>query len=251
MAGMRILVLDAGAADLAYGSESKEIVLCSNERYHLELHEFLTIAPAHRYVKETWEDYFNHGQNWAARGKFLATFNSLYRPKTLRSWNDLSQYYCILCMSGFNVTYDRWRLVGEHFPVTPDYAAIREWHGRNKERQIRYYRRNIYNFPTQEVDSNTVIYIHLPTQFASYGYGYVWTRRKFERMVHDFTELAELGYKIVISSVYERWGRRVTNYSDAFSPDIFTAHRYTELKAQKPGFSPQPLTEEYLVANLG
>lgn len=250
LAGMKILTVDVGSGDLPYSSGSNQLVFCSNERYHLELHKFLTIPPAHRYIRECWENDFGHGRDWSARGKFLAAFNNNYRPKVMRSWGDIAQYYCVLCMSSFYVSYDKWRLNGDYSPVTPDYNKIKGWSEQNVNKQITYYRRNIYNFPTQELDNNSIIYLHLPNQFAPYGCGYTWTKRKLLRACKDFTELAELGHKIIISSLYERWGHKVNSYVDHFQSKLFRVEYHSELKASKYGFNKTPTVEAYLIANL-
>ena len=248
---MKFLVLDTAAADLAYASGSQNLVLCSNERFHLELHKFLTILPAHRYIRDSWENKFEGGRGWRQRGKYLAAFNNRYRPKVMKSWDDMSQYYCVLAMSGFRTSYQRWKLIGEHTPITPDYAKIREWSQSHKGKDIRYYRRNIYNFPTTEINENTVIYFHLPNIFSQYGCGYVWTRRKLESVSREFSELARSGQQIIVSMSHGRWDKGNAEIESLFPDDLFRTLRYTELKAQRLGFTTQPVTEVYLVANLG
>lgn len=247
---MQILTLDTGSADLAYESGSTDLIFCSNEKYHLEVHKLLNISPAHKYIRENWEDKFNHGKDWIARGKFLAAFNNEYRPMVFNTWNAVSQYYCILCMSSFYVNYDKWRLLGEYSPVIPEYENIRKRYENNKEKRIRYYKSNIYNFPINQLDDNGLIYLHLPTYYASYGCGYVWTKRKFESITKDLSELAELGHKICVSFTEEKWGRKVTNYRERFSDSIFIPHEYSELKASRYGFNETRTKEVYLVANL-
>jgi hypothetical protein len=248
---MKFLVLDAASADLAYASGSKNLVLCSNERYHLELHKFLTIAPAYRYIRESWENKFECGRGWKQRGKFLAAFNNLYRPKVMRTWDDMSQYYCVLAMSGFRTSYQRGNLVGEHTPITPNYDSIREWSRSRRDKTVRYCKRNIYNYPTSEIDNNTVIYSHIPNNFATYGYGYVWTRRRLENASREFSDLARLGQRVVISMSHSRWDKKNSDIEDLFPDDLFRTLHYTELKAKGLGFTSRPVTEVYLVANLG
>jgi hypothetical protein len=248
---MKFLVLDTASADLAYASGSQNLILCSNERFHLEMHKFLTIAPAHRYVRDSWQNKFEDGRGWKQRGKFLAAFNNLYRPKVMRTWDDMSQYYCVLAMSGFRTSYQKWKMIGEHTPITPNYDAIREWSQSHKGKNIKYYRRNIYNYPTTEVDNNTVIYFHMPNNFAPYGCGYVWTRRKLERVSGELCDLSSSGHKIIVSMSHSRWDKKNADIEGLFPPDLFRTLHYTELKAQRLGFTPQSLTEAYLVANLG
>lgn len=247
---LQILTLDAGSADLAYECGSTDLIFCSNERYHLELHKFLNIAPAHSYIRENWEDKFNHGRDWDERGRFLAAFNNNSRPMVFNTWNAVAQYYCVLCMSSFYVNYDKWKLQGEYSPVTPEYQNIRNWYENNKGKTIRYHKSNIYNFPINLLNENGLIYIHLPTHYDSYGCGYVWTKRKFDALVKNLSELAEIGHKICISFTEEKWGRKVTNYKEHFSTQTFTAHEYSELKASRYGFNKTRTKEVYLVANL-
>lgn len=247
---MRIVTLDVGSGQMPYHSGSKDLVFCSSERYQLELHRFLTIAPAHSYVRKLWESEFDNGQNWYYRCRVLASYNSLKRSKIISSWSDVATYYCILCMSSFHVSYNKWRLVSEHNPVRPDYAGMKEWSGLNRTKSIKYMRRSIYNFDTTLLDSNTLIYIHLPNIFASYGCGYVWTSRKLGFVVTELTELAKLGYKVCISFMHSRWGRQVTNYANLFDTELFKPHFYSELKASRYGINNVATTEVYLVANF-
>jgi len=251
LSNYRFLVLDTSTAGLAYASGSSELILCANERYHLEMHKFLTISPAHRYIRDVWENKYDGGMNWRERGRFIAVLNNRTRPKVMRTWDDMARYYCILAMSGFQTNFHKWRLISEHTPVTPNYTAIREWAQTHKHKTVRYYRRNVYNFPTPELDPETVIYIHLPDNFAPYGCGYSWTKRKLNRVAQDLIYFAELGQPIILSITHGRWGKRDTGIEKLFPENLFRSHYYTELKAQKPGFNSKPITEAYLVANLG
>lgn len=247
----RFLVLDTATAALAYASGSGEIVLCTNERYQLEMHKFLTIAPAFRYIKDLWEGTYDYGQDWRQRGKYTASLNHTTRPRIMKTWDDLAHYYCILAMSDFRVNFRKWRMVAEHTPVTPNYSTIREWSQKQKTKTIRYYRRNVYKFPTTELDDRTVIYVHIPDNFAPYGCGYAWTRRKLDHIAEELNYFAGLGQPVIVSLTHGRWGKRNTGIEEMFPAPLFHAHYYVELKADKPGFNPQPLTEAYLVANLG
>ena len=248
--GLRILVLDAGTADLAYASNSDDIVLCSNERYNLDIHRLLSLGPAHRYIRDKWENYFANGTDWNRRTRFVAALNNQYRRKRLTTWEDFSMYYCVLAMSGFAVTFKRWQLRGEYAPITPDYDILREWAVRNRSRDITYYDRNVYNFPTNEIDDNTVLYIHLPPNFAQYGCGYLWTKRKFKQVLFDINEFAKMGHKICVSFTHEKWGRQITPYMEYFQSDMFTTHIYSELKASRYGFEAVSSSEAYVVANM-
>lgn len=247
----RILVLDTATAGLAYASGSTELVLCANERYHLEMHKFLTISPASKYIKDVWENTYDHGRDWKQRGKFTAVFNNRTRPMVMKSWNDMANYYCVLAMCGFRTNFKKWRMIGEHTPVTPDYENIKSWSREQRSKTIRYYKRNVYNFPTTELDKNTAIYIHIPDNFAPYGCGYAWTSRKLNHVARELNYFAELGQPVIVSLTHGRFGKRNTGIEEMFTPSLFRSHHYLELKAQKPGFNPQPLTEAYLVANLG
>jgi hypothetical protein len=247
----RFLVLDTSTAGLAYASGSNELVLCANERYQLEMHKFLTIAPAHSYIKNLWENKYENGMDWKNRGRFVASFNNHHYPKVMKTWNDMAQYYCVLAMSGFRTNFRKWKLIAEHTPVTPDYQGIRLWSQAHKNKTIRYYKRNVYNFPTTELNEKTVIYIHLPDNFAPYGCGYAWTKRKLNHVARELIYFAEIGQPVVVSLTHTRWSRRNETVEELFPTNLFRTNHFTELKAQKPGFTPRPLTEAYLVANIG
>lgn len=247
---MRIVTLDTGTGQMPYHSGSNDLVFCSSERYNLELHRFLTISPAHSYIRSVWEEKFDNGRDWNYRCRILASYNSLKRGKIISTWSDMSTYYCILCMSSFHVSYDKWRLVSEHIPTPPDYDMIRSWSESHRNKSIKYMRRGLFNFDTTLVDSNTLIYIHLPNTFASYGCGYVWTARKLDYVAKELTDLARLGYRVCISFLHTKWGRKVTNYIDRFDPGLFKPYFYSELKASRYGFNNVATTEVYLVANF-
>lgn len=242
---MRIVGLDVGTADLMYSSGSKDLVFCSNEKYWLELHRLFLVPPAHKYIRECWENVFDQGKNWEKRGKILSAYNNQKRGKILRNWDDVVKYYCILAMGGFSYTYDRWKLVSEHVPVEPDYGSIRGWYEEHGKKDIYFYRRNIYDFPTTKVDDNTLIYMHLPSQFAYYGCGYSWTKRKLEFISTELNLLAAEGYKICLSMLHSKRGVVVNQYAQFFDPEHFSPRYYNELKADRP-----EVTEAYLVANL-
>lgn len=245
---MNILTLDVGSGDLPYASGSDNLIFCSTERYHLELHKFLTVPPAFSYIKDMWENTFDNGLDWKTRCSWLSSYNNYSRPKQLNTWEDMSRYYCILAMSSFNVHYDKWKVIGEHNPTTPDYEAIRAWSDLHKDKNIKYRKRSIYNFPTSDLGDNSVIYFHIPSQFASYGCGYSWTKKKFEHLLKDLTELAQMGYKICVSSLYEKWGRKTSELTDQFDGSLFHPHFYSYKKVKASRYP--SVTEVYLVANL-
>lgn len=242
---MRIIGLDVGSANFMYDSGSEDLILCSNERYWLELHKLLLLSPAHTYIKECWENKFGSGQDWTKRCKVLSAYNNRTRGKILRNWSDVAEYYCVLSMSGFSYFYDKWRLIGEHYPVTPNTEYIREWYLKHKDKSIYFERKNIYNFPIKKLNENTLLYIHLPASFSSYGCGYSWTRRKFDFISRELNGLASEGYKVCVSYVSGKYGLSTDRYKESFDPDLFSLNTYTELKADR-----QEVTEAYLVANL-
>ncbi len=246
MSTMRIISLDIGTSDLPYSSGSKDLILCSSERYWLELHRLLLMAPAHRYIRDCWEQRFDHGRDWVKRCKVLASYNNISRGKILGNWDDVVQYYCIMAMGGFSCFFDRWKLRSEHIPIEPDYEAIRGWHKTHREKEITLLRRNIYNFPTTKLDDNTLIYLHFPDRFAHYGCGYTWTLRKLEHASKELNSLANEGYKICVSYTKTRYGRVVNDYAEYFDPEIFRVITYPVLKAS----GDTGVSESYLVANL-
>lgn len=245
---MRIVGIDVASADFMYASGSTDLVFCTNERYILEMHKLLTLAPAHRYIRDCWEKEFDNGHSWHKRCRKLAAFNNRSRRKVLRNWNDVVTYYCILAMSSFSYQYKRWRLVSEHVPMTPDYDVIKEWGEVQRKKEMLFYHRNIYRIPTRLLDDRTLLYIHLPNSFAAYGCGYVWSRRKLEYISNELNQLAKEGYKICISARHMRLGHIVNKYPEYFDPDLFTSHYYTELKADRHVNLPDQ--EVYLIANL-
>jgi len=244
----KILTLDLGSGDLPYASGSNSLIFCSTERYQLELHKFLIVPPSHIYVKSMWEKTFDNGLNWQARCNWLASYNNFSRPKKIDTWEDIARYYCILSMSSFNIYFDKWKLIGEHNPLTPDYEAIKSWSNQHKNKTIKYRKRDIYDFPTSELNDNSIIYFHIPSQFSYYGFGYSWTKKRFKHFLKDLTELAQMGYKICISSIYEKWGRKMSELTDQFDNNLFLPYYYSyeEVKANRY----PSVTEVYLVANL-
>jgi hypothetical protein len=245
---MRILGIDVASADFLYASGSKDLVLCTNERYILELHKLLTLAPAHRYIRECWENEFADGHSWDKRCRKLAAFNNRSRRKVLRNWNDVVTYYCILAMSSFSYQFKKWRLVSEHVPMTPDYDAIQEWGKVQRGKEMLFYNKSVYRFPTTLLNEDTLMYIHLPNSFAAYGCGYVWSKRKLEYISAELNQFAREGYKICVSARHMRLGHVVNKYPQYFDQDLFKPYYYTQLKADRNINLPDQ--EVYLVANL-
>lgn len=235
--------VDIASADLMYSSSSSKLTFCSTERFMLELHRFLSLKPSHMYVKETWENQFGGGRNWYHRSRMLASFNNFNRPKVLKTWKDLSSYYCIFCMSSFNIHYDKWKMIGEFFPTTPDYKKIRDHAIKNTQRELYFRKKNIYTLPTTEIDNNTLIYFHIPHQYGSYGKPYQWDKVRMETTVKELNLLAAEGYRVCVSGLYERWGLRLYEYDRLFPPDLFHPIYYGELKANRS-------TEVYYIANF-
>lgn len=243
---MKIMGIDVASADLLYASRSTSLTLCSTERYMLELHKFLTLRPAHRYLKETWEGVFDNGRDWYKRCRLLAAYNNSSRPKRLQKWNDLSIYYCLLAMSSFRVSYSGGSLIGENDPTTPDYEEIREHYLRTVGKTISYRKRNIFTLPMREIDGNTLLYFHIPSQYGTYGNVYRWTKKEMEFMVREMTSLATEGYKVCVSGLYERRGIKLYDYESLFAPDLFHPVFYESgslLKATRN-------TEVYYIANF-
>lgn len=240
---MSIIGVDVTSADLMYSSHSKRLIFCSGEKYMLELHRFLSVVPSYRYVREKWENEFSSGQNWQHRCRALASFNSRKRSKILRNWMDMSTYYCILCMSSFNVHYKRWKLVGEHIPCTPDYESIHSHAIKNASRILQYKRCEINTLPTTRIDNNTLIYFHIPHQYGYYGHTYQWNKSRLLHTLNELSTFAQEGYRVCISGLYDRRGLRMYKYEDLIPSELFYPVFYPELKANRS-------TEVYYIANF-
>jgi hypothetical protein len=231
--GHHLLCLDAAQADLVYSSGSDKITLCSKERYLLELHRFLLIKSAYSMVKDVWENRYGNGENWDQRSRDLASFNSKDRGRILRNWEDVSIYYCILCMSGFYYHYNKWKFVGEHTPIPPNYENMSLWAEHFSKTDINFQPRNVANFRTSVVDKNTIIYFNFPYQYGSYGCRYLWTKSKFDSIIKDLTELALMGHKICVSTPFINRGRHLRHFTRILPESLFKQYIYHELKASK------------------
>jgi hypothetical protein len=226
-----ILCIDTAQADLPYFSGSSHLTLCSKERYMLELHRFLLVPTAHELIKQVWESEFNHGRDWERRCRELASFNSKERGRILRNWTDTARYYCILAMSGWYYHYNKWMFVGEHTPVTPQYEDLYTWAQYNSQRTIDFQVRDIYSFRTTVMDNNSLIYFNFPYQYGSYGCRYLWTKSKYDSMLKELVELAQIGYKVCVSTPYRNRGRHLRHFTPSIlPPELFQMH---ELKASE------------------
>lgn len=225
----KILCIDTAQSDLPYFSSSPHLILCSRERYMLELHKFLLVPTSFEIIRECWETEFNHGTDWNRRCRELASFNSRERGRILRNWTDTARYYCILAMSGWYYHYNKWMFIGEHTPITPDYENIRLWSKYNSNREIDFQVRDINTFKTTAIDKETLIYFNFPYQYGSYGCRYLWTKAKYDKMVKELVELAQIGYKVCVSTPYKNRGRYLRHFTPyILPPNLFKMH---ELKA--------------------
>lgn len=230
------MVLDAAGAELAYGSQSNSITLCTNEKYILETHKMLSLPNSSELVKEVWTnpDCFNSGHNIEYVKKQLKWLNYKSSRRSTRGWNwtNVANYYCLLAQGGFNYHFDRWRLkIDKNNPVSPDFSLIKSFSDSCRGRQLRYRQRNIFNFPINEVNKESILlYIHLPIRFTQYGCGYSWTKRKLNFVRSQLVDLARLDYKVCVSSLHTKWGREIKLSPDFLPPDLFTSHIYDVLK---------------------
>lgn len=235
LSGHNILVIDTAAAQLAYESNASHIMLCTNEKYLLELHKFLSLTMSIQTIKETWESSFENGTNISFvtnRLKWL-NYKSDRRNISSWSWKDMSIYYCLLAQGGFSYSFDKWALrINKNNPTSPPYDDILHFQSLIRGKTILYRpRRSIYNFPTRPLTPNTILYLHMPIRFSQYGCAYVWTKRKFEFAREQLVELAQMGHKVCVSCTYTRWGRDIPSAKDLFPSPLFTPRVYTELKA--------------------
>lgn len=236
LSGLDVMVLDAAAAQLAYESKCGTITLCTNEKYLLEVHKLLSMGSATSLIESIWTDKakFDRGQNISYvedRLKWL-NFRSARRNTSGWSWTDVATYYCLLAQGGFNYHFDKWSLrIDKGNPVHPDLEQIWQFSNAVRKHTLRYRRRTIYNFPIHEVDKDrTLIYIHIPIRFSQYGCGYAWTRRKLDFVRSQLVELADLGYKVCVSSLHTRWGREIEGAQNLLPSPLFHPHIYTSLK---------------------
>jgi hypothetical protein len=228
-----IFCLDTSQADLVYCSGSSKLTLCSKERYMLELHKFLLIRPACSLIKDIWEGRYGSGSDWDQRSRDLASFNSKDRGRILRNWEDVALYYCILAMSGFHYHYNKWKFVGEHNPITPDYESLTFWSEYFSLTDIKFQPRSVENFRTTAVDDNTIIYFNFPYQYGSYGCRYLWNKPRFGNTVTDLVELARMGHKVCVSTPFINRGRHLRHFTRILPESLFKQHIYHELKASK------------------
>ena len=249
----KYLGVDVGSADFLYESESPELTLCTNEKFILELHKFLSMPRSTRIVREVWEQEFLSGTDIVRSRDILRVHNhrSVLRLKVLRDWKDVAKYYCLLAQAGYSYHYEKRKLVVDLLnPITPPYDRIDEWRKRTEGRRIRYRPKSIYCLPTSLIDTDTAIYIHLPLQFGQYGCGYAWSRRKLAFMVSQLTELAGLGYRIVVSAAHGKYGREMPIARNLLPQPLFTPFIYYELKAKsKYGFN-NSSSEVFYCANF-
>lgn len=231
-----IMVLDAAAAQLAYDSGAGNVTLCTSEKYLLEVHKLLSMTSSASLIESIWLDgaKFNNGNNnqyVEDKLKWL-NYKSVRRSTVGWNWTDVATYYCLLAQGGFSYHYDKWTLrIDKKNPVGPDLKEIRQFCSKAQTHVMRYRRRTIFNFPINEVNKEkTLIYIHLPIQYAQYGCGYSWTKRKMNFVCTQLVELATLGYKVCVSTLHTRWGKEIEGASTLLPSPLFQPHIYESLK---------------------
>jgi hypothetical protein len=237
----KYLCVESGSTNLAYYSNSTKITVCSDERFVYDLHKFIATSTCPSILRDVWEKEFDNGRDVKYAISILQTANirSSLRCQAFKSWTEVARYYCLLAQSSFSYNFKRKKLVVEfNNPIPPPYQEIESWQSLNPNRTIHHSKTGLRNFPIQEADEDTIIYVHIPAQPGQYGYGYVWNKRKVDRVKRQMCELALLGYKVCISTTHHKWGKEVPFTKNLLSENIFTPRIYYELKApSKYGFN--------------
>jgi hypothetical protein len=228
------LCVESGSSYLPYYSASGKLIICSDERFVLDLHKFLSTSTSLSLLKDVWVNEFDQGRNVRYAIALLQTTNirSALRSTAFKSWTEVARYYCLLAQSGFSYHFRRRKLVMEfNNPIPPPFEQIREWQAGLQTKDLIYHNSGLKNFPISLVDDNTIIYLHVPAQPAQYGCGCVWNKRKVDLVKKQVCELAELGYKVCVSTAGHKWGHEIPFTKDLLPARLFTSRTYYELKA--------------------
>jgi hypothetical protein len=251
--GHNFLCVESGSSYLPYLSLSPKITICSDERFITPLHNFLKCSTCVSILREVWINEFDEGRNVPYAVSVLQATNirSALRSMPFRSWTDTARYYCLLAQSGFSYQFKRRKLAMEfNNPLPPNFDELAEWYKHLSTKEINIFNAGMKRFPTKGIDNNTIIYFHVPGHPAQYGCGFVWNKRKVEWVKRQVCELAELGYKVCVSTVGHKWGKEVPFTKNLLPAPLFTPHIYSELKAPSKYGLNNLNTEVYYCANF-
>lgn len=218
---MRVYDLQLSTGDLLYRCGAGGVGV-TKEKHIPHLHAFIQKKNSISIIQEMWREEFKEGECEKAYYAARSVFNSK-RPR-LTTWNDCARLYCLLTASGHTHIYQNKAFFASHFPYKLDLAHLSKHSEMSRTRELEFDTTDMFSFREQELDTSTLIYLHLPYRYGKYGLGYVWSKRKLLTIQRVFTELHELGYRICVSALYEKRGYIVhpENLFPSFHRDIIT-----------------------------
>ncbi len=180
----------------------------TEEKYIVDMHKFISRPVSVGLLKRTIPSQYT-------RRKYN-TLRERFNERTLRvsTWTHCSELYSLWLGSGFSHRYRNLGYDGSYLPSTVDYETLEICSQVSRDKRLIFRQEGLSKFSDSIITDQTVVYAHLPSVFGRYGANFLWNEKALETTVRIFRELYELGYKVCISSQYERRGLLCTDLTE-------------------------------------
>lgn len=182
----------------------------TKEPYMVDMHRFIGTSTVLGALDSSLEADF--GGKWSRRSYLAARERFNNDP-----WNRrMATLYMLWAGAGFKQRYRGRGYDAQYSPTTPDYGGLAEASRQSREKNLLFRREDLSSMSESIINDNVFLHLYLPTEFGTYGSGFVWNGSALERHVRVMNEFGALGYKVCVSALFERRGRIFRDYRASF-----------------------------------
>lgn len=187
----------------------------TKEPYIVDMHKFLKASTSVSAIREVFKKRFGTRFLKPRYSSLCEKFNDRFGNK-LNSITDCAELYLLWVASGFTHRYKGRGYDSPYFPTSLNLDLVKNASLLSREKNLFFRKEDFLSLSESIINDNVVVYCHLPAEFGKYGAGFKWNEKTLDFYIKTLKEFDELGKKICISAVYEKYGRIYRDYVSIF-----------------------------------
>ena len=182
----------------------------TKEPYIVDMHQFLSTTMVVGALKSSIERDF--GGMYTRRRYYTVRERFNEDPRNAR----MATLYMLWVGGGFK---QRYRGRGYDAPYTPmiaNFDGIAEASRQSREKNLLFRKEDFSSLSESIINDNVFLHLYLPTEFGTYGSGFVWNEKVLQEHVRVANEFGALGHKVCVSALFERRSMIFRDYRSMF-----------------------------------
>lgn len=209
----------------------------TKEPFIVDMHKFIGKPYYAKLLKSTFQENFGERYTKARYLGIRERFNEKALFSLSQNWS--VELYLLWVGSGFVQRYKKRGYNASYAPTSIDYNGLIEASRQSREKNLLFRREDFYTMSESILNDNIFLHVYFPAEYGTYGAGFKWNRDILADYVRIINELGSLGYKVCISTLFERRGRIFRDYRSlfpGFSNIVIPGFKVSEL-ITTPSFS--------------